>query len=38
MEARAASSVAGCSVQSSSAIAMSERSASCMSIELSGVR
>ena len=38
MEARACGSVAGCSVQSSSAMAMSERSVSCMSIESSGVR
>ena len=37
IEARAAASVAGCSVQSSSAMAMSERSASCMSMESSGV-
>ena len=38
MEVRASSSVAGKPVQSSSAIAMSERSARCMSMESSGVR
>ena len=37
MDSRASASVAGYGVQSSSAIAMSERSASCTSIESSGV-